>query len=216
MTQHEALAAALFGAAAARHGTDAPVHPLDAHQAAAEALYGEGTRTAAEVAQFGAADVPPLAPVSREVQALRDEMGEVNLEGAFKALNGELVDMFQAANPTAEPADTARAVNEWKAIALDLQLGHDDLSNLASAVKAATLSPIDATARADGARESMEQLRAVYGADANVVLGRTKALVNRDPRVRALLESTGLGSQPRTVLRLAELAQEQFVRGRLK
>jgi hypothetical protein len=65
-------------------------------------------------------------------------------------------------------------------------------------------------------RESVDQVFRQYGKDAERKLAGAKALVARDPRVKAFLNATGLGSHPKVVALLIEKAHSERARGRLK
>ena len=64
--------------------------------------------------------------------------------------------------------------------------------------------------------DATRQLRAIYGDKARETLDLAERFVNRDPRVKSFLDTTGLGHSPRVVMRLAELALEARSRGQIK
>jgi len=183
----------------------------------AHALYPE-PKTAAQVQAYGAGPVPKLEAVSPELQALRDADGlaSVNLEGSFRGETADIRSMLEASSLEATPQQIAAGVLEFKAMAHDLQVVPEDVTMLTSMAKAAIAQPPTEQEVEAQKAESMAALRAAYPATYDKVLADTKQLVQRDPRVADFLNRTMLGSNPRVVMRLAELAVQARSRGRLK
>jgi hypothetical protein len=65
-------------------------------------------------------------------------------------------------------------------------------------------------------REAVQETFRRYGRDAESRLADARALVQRDPRVRQLLNATGLASHPTVVRLLLEKSHSEKMRGRLK
>jgi hypothetical protein len=78
-------------------------------------------------------------------------------------------------------------------------------------------SPPDAETEGKWANESWSALVRQHGQkEANALLADAQKLVARDPRVKALLEITRLGSPSKIVAKLVALARSEKGRGRLE
>ncbi len=107
--------------------------------------------------------------------------------------------------------DQQRAVAiELSRSAADLGLDSDAINEMTMAgrqLKAVHADGFDEAAWTSMETDARSALAAEFGADkVDEVLAAAQKLVARDPRVRATLESTGLGSDPSTVMRFAKLA----------
>jgi hypothetical protein len=75
--------------------------------------------------------------------------------------------------------------------------------------------PTDETIESWGREATQETFRR-YGKAAEARLEDARLLVRRDPRVRRLLDQTGLGSHPKVVAMMIERARSERSRGRLR
>lgn len=118
------------------------------------------------------------------------------------------------------PADSEaeRALRaEFREQAADLGLGGPEVRQLAQLVNTELREgiPTDETVARWG-RQSLEDVRRQYGAQADARLAAANRLVKRDPGLARMLKNTGLGSHPDVVKLLVEKAWSQRAAGKLK
>jgi hypothetical protein len=120
-------------------------------------------------------------------------------------------------DPSLSPEARAMFIDEVHRIAADMGASQVDVRQIVSEAHAFGKNPPTAEQRVEMRAEASRQLVATYGKDgAQAALDAAKALVQRDLRLGKLLDATGLGDSPRTIMSLAALAQGQRARGRLK
>ena len=114
------------------------------------------------------------------------------------------------------PAEKKGWKDEVSRIFKDVGFGVDDATHALTTGKYLIQNPPSEQQKVQMRSDSIRMLRERFGNSAMSALDGAKKLVARDPRVKAMLEKTGLGDDPKTVIRLAELARDQAHRGRLK
>lgn len=139
-------------------------------------------------------DVPP------HIAGLRSADLERRLYGAQSTFQHTLPD--GALGPDIDHA-------EAREVAMDLGAEDADLQTLASLAREA---PTDEQVDAWRA-ETQQYLQRMHVSAGDLDLAR--ALVARDPRLAAYLDSTGLGNHPKVVERMISLAKTQAALGRL-
>lgn len=105
-------------------------------------------------------------------------------------------------------------IREYRELAADTGLSHDDVQLLKDRTMALHASPVS---QEQQQAEARQRLAAEFGPEgvASALKG-ANALLNRDPRVRALLQGWGLGDDPDTVVLVARAAARERSKGRLK
>jgi MoxR-like ATPase len=106
------------------------------------------------------------------------------------------------------------AAAEFREIFADMELSTNDARGLFEVYQRLPGIPSDAEVSA-WADQSVRALREAYGNGAEEALADARALVARDPRIKAFLNVSGLGSHPKVIVRLAHAARSQRGRGRL-
>jgi hypothetical protein len=153
----------------------------------------------------------PTLDLPAEIRALR----EADPDRAMYSPQRTYADVVK---DYAGATDTERAVlaeaREWFA---DFALDHQEAKSVAETFNAELASgiPSDETVAAWG-REATQETFRQYGRDAEARLADARLLVRRDPRVRQVLERSGMGSHPRVVQLLIEKARSERNRGRLR
>lgn len=112
----------------------------------------------------------------------------------------------------------AAAVQEYRAIFHDLGVAPDEAREVVGLARQLGREPPTAEAEAEWTREAAQQLVDTNGGsieEANAALSLAKELVQRDPRLKTILEVTRLGSHPRVVKLLVQRARAERVAGRL-
>lgn len=91
-------------------------------------------------------------------------------------------------------------------------------SNHAQTILAAAARHNSGTARPaeQQVAEALQRVKSQYGDDAQQMLELADRLVNRDPRVKAMVNRYGLGNDPDVVMTVIELARQERANGRLK
>jgi hypothetical protein len=108
-------------------------------------------------------------------------------------------------------------INEQKRILSDFQFTTGEAKEVVSLVDRYAVAPPDEATAAAWASESWDALVRQHGQrEANAMLADAQKLVARDPRVKLILEKTGLGNHPKLVQKLVSLARSEKGRGRLK
>jgi hypothetical protein len=152
----------------------------------------------------------PTIDVPAEVRTLREADPDRQLFSAQKEY-AEVVKDYPGAT------DTERAVlaetREWFA---DFALNSQEAQTVTQVFNTELRDgiPSDETVAAWGREATQETFRR-YGRDAEARLADARLLVRRDPRVRQVLERSGMGSHPRVVQLLIEKARSERNRVRL-
>ena len=197
----------------------------DAFTSAAESLYGA---PAAPVAAAPTAATPdtqtPEAPqvaavdlkvtVPPEVAALRaaEETGLYSRTSGLDSVPFEAV-----LSGTGLPSEVQAVVaTEYRHMAADIGASSDEASQILATVQGMVSTPPtpEQSARMQG--EAAALVVAKYGDEATQVLDITKKMIARDPRLAQVLNASGAGNDPRTVMTLVELAVRQRAAGHLK
>jgi hypothetical protein len=171
-----------------------------------EALYGK--EPAAEPKQLYVDATPQAVRELREAAAKDDPSLAMYADPMSAA-----VQLFEGAEELA-PDQRAVAALELTRVAQDNGFDANDLADVTSlvpdarAITAETLPQAEATAA--------KLLNAEFGEKAAQALLDARRLVERDPRVKAMLEHTNLGNHPQVVLQFAKKAARERAAGRLK
>ena len=122
-----------------------------------------------------------------------------------------------AINPTGTVEVVAQRGAELAATMADLGMNGDDVARLARLALQFRTKPPSAVEVDGFHRTAFKELRETYG-DKNFdqALSDARGLARRDPRLSALLNSSGMGDHPWLVSRLAELGRTARQRGQLK
>lgn len=224
-----AAAESLYGGTS----TPVPLTPAPAAQApvpVSKGLYSDTpepapdagpTPTKAEVNQQALADAlydkpvtviaPNLPPGIAELRA-----GEEN--GPYSRIGGYNSVALEASMEGLDfPAETlAAAAKEYRHMAADLGADANQASQFLATVQGLRANPPTPEQSAKMQTDAAALVVAKYGDDAPKMLDLAKRLVQRDPRAQQLLDRSGAGNDPRTVMSIIELAVQQRTRGRLK
>ena len=175
----------------------------------------------AEKAEQSLADgfYPPAPePITFDVPAHIAELREADArdDPAVRMYGGTadpwLADVFSSAGD-AVPASVAKAAAvELTHQARDLGLDSADIRDLVASAREMQARPVDAQKAANACTAALVE---AFGDRAALAFETARALVTRDPRTARLLETTGLGNDPSTVVKLARAAFAQKARGRL-
>ncbi len=110
------------------------------------------------------------------------------------------------------------AVQEYRAIFHDLGVAPTEAREVVTLARQLGKEPPTAELEADWVRQASQRLVDMNGGsieEANTALSLAKALVQRDPRLKAVLELTRLGSHPRVIELMVQRARSEKMRGRL-
>ncbi len=211
MTSVADLAAALYGSPAAPPAAPpAPVAPAtDTPQPDPIQVQAEAQRSLADLYR----DRPLPAAESLAEHDAEFEAWRRSPERLFHDAAGELVpaDIFDALTEvdgvpfTPEARDAATA--EIRSIAADLALSTSDLS----IIKSALGTDIPPLAEAD----ALARLRQEHGDQAATALTAAQRIARANPRLRNVLNATGLGDSPEVVALLARRGMSLVSRGKL-
>lgn len=162
----------------------------------------------------GEAQSPAEPAIPAEITALRE--GEA--KSLYSRISGlESLPLESALDlPEVDPAAQAAAALEFRHLAADVGASPDEAAQLLATMQGLVATPPSAEQAAQMQASAAEMLTAKYGAEAPAMLDLAKRMISRDPRVHALLERTGAGNDPRTVITAVELAIKQRSQGRLK
>lgn len=113
------------------------------------------------------------------------------------------------------PADVREAVAiEYMEIAADFGMNNPEIRELAAVAKVDSF-PDEATVTR-WHTESTRALQAAFGQDTARTVADARQLVQRDPRLAAMLDRTGLGDHPKVILAVAHAARRLRAQGKLK
>lgn len=155
------------------------------------------------------------AGIPDEIKQLREQDADRKMFGAQSMLGDIPIEEAFAEVDVPDEVKSAAAA-EFREIATDVGLSSPEAKMVLSEFRAALASPPTLEARAAGVAEAQRQLAAKYGEDVPQVLADARALVARDPRVAQLLERSGLGDDPKMIMRMAELGRRARIAGKLK
>lgn len=211
----QSIADSLYGSAAPAPAlsSDTPLPSDNAPQPVSEPAHNEAPEVVEEVKPAASAESFEIV-IPADVQALRKAEGN----GLYSRISGlESVALEAAMEGAGLPADViAASALEYRHMAADVGASADQTAQLLATMQAFTNAPPTPEQATEMRSEAAELLTAKYGAESAGLLDLTKRMVSRDPRAHHLLESTGAGNDPRTVMLLVELAVRQRAQGRLK
>lgn len=218
------LASQMFAASMPAQPDPAPQPEASAAHEATSGLMMNASTGAEEppsMAQqmFGPKDAPDVsawierAPAELE-QARREASGMFDRTAPFGGVEvGDLIEGLQPGLPPEAVAAAQTEVHHWLA---DAGLTPGEAGEVVTLARQLAANPPDDAAVAQMQAASWKLLRETYGDHAETALLRAQALVQRDPRLVRTLEQTRLGDHPKVVLKLAQQAYREAVRGRLK
>lgn len=159
-------------------------------------------------AQPANAEPPKPAEVPEAVNRLRDapERKMYSAEGTYRDALKRTA--FADVDPAADKAVNAEAAN----IFADLGIGNTEAATVVGLVRAHGEAGDETVA---GWEAESNTFLATLGKDARESLQLARTLVQRDPRVAAVLDQTGLGSHPDVVKMLIEKAKSARLRGEI-
>lgn len=118
-------------------------------------------------------------------------------------------------NNTGSEAAIASSATAIAAIATDVGLTREDLSQFAAWAEGFIRQPPTASEKIAFQRTTVSELRKEYAGRFDDVMLSAKALVSRDPRLAKMLDTTGLADHPGVVKRFVELGQSaKYGRGK--
>ena len=207
MSDFEAMAARLFP-------TSAPAPEVPAALPAAEPVTAQPEAPApAEQSQEAApqteqtANELPANELPDAIRELRDDplRRMFSPQGTFASV--PLEDAF--ADVAVDPEVKAAAAHEYREIFEDLQASPQDANELVTAARAFHAEPMTPERDASNVNAAMDALNRQYGKEAPAALAAAQRMINRDPRLAAMLDRTRLGNDPKTVLKVVALARSQ-------
>lgn len=152
-----------------------------------------------------------LAPVPDAVRELRDDplRRMFSPQGTFAS-----VQLEEAMRDVALPAElkTAAAI-EFREIFADIGASPQDAHELVNAVSVFSAEPVTAERDASNANDAIGLLNQHFGNDAANALKDAQQMIARDPRIVKMLDQSRLGNDPKTVLKIAQLARSAKLRG---
>lgn len=187
-------------------------HPLERKARMAEVLYGKPATdepparhtedsTEPEAKGFEPTD-EALALRANPGYVVDDEVNAMVKDEAYVEILGE------------EQGHLAAA--EVRAVCNDLCLQAEDLTEIGTAIQAAHDNRYTDSEREQMRTEGIALVYETFGARAGEAIAAAKALVARDPRVKALMNTTGIGDDPQVILRFARAGMTARNRGLLK
>ncbi|MEW6293903.1 MAG: hypothetical protein AB1544_11435 [Pseudomonadota bacterium] len=195
--------------------TEQPAAQAPTAEAPADQAQQQQQASNAEVQAEEAPDAAPEAPPAIEIPAniaeMRDQDGPRRLYSPQNTYADPIPDaLFDHVVEIAEPVRAA-VVNELREISADLGLSVSDVANIRTRAAYLHKNPQDA---GEQQKEARHVLKAAFG-DADRALQDARALAARDPRVRNLIHTMGLGNDPETLVMLTYAARRQRNAGRL-
>lgn len=116
----------------------------------------------------------------------------------------------------ATPEQAQEVVGQWWPALGRLSADGGDMSQVAEAVAAVTRELPSPERVQEWSGQSLQLLRAEYGESAGQILKDMRTMVAADPKAKAYLEMTGLGSHPSIVAALAKSARAFRLSGKFK
>ncbi|CAM2158929.1 conserved hypothetical protein [Paraburkholderia tropica] len=115
------------------------------------------------------------------------------------------------------PAEVSAIASEWREVFADLGASPNDARELVMlAQQHGANMPADAAGDGKLYASAVDALVRQYGSDAQAALDDARALIARDPRLGSFLDKSRMGNDPRTVLKVVQLARSAKMRGELK
>jgi hypothetical protein len=183
--------------------TPTPTPAADADAAEAEVKPADDAAAKAEPLKI---EVPENIRALREASATASDVLYANT--IDPAIGGMFSDVEQLTLP-----ERKAAAAELSRMARDVGLDHDDVAGLVSrAPSVRSLTPEQVT---QNQAEAARLLRDEFGDRAQQALADAVKLATRDPRTKGILERSGLGNDPQTILKFARLAVRERNSGRL-
>jgi len=121
-----------------------------------------------------------------------------------------------AVNPSGTESVLSQAALEFSQAAVDMGMSEGQINRLAALARTATANPMTADQQRAAELDSIKGLRDQYGKDFDKAFAAARQLAQRDPRVKAWLDRSGIGSSRDAVLIFAELGVAQRRANRLK
>ena len=184
-----------------------PVTGVEAKENLAKALYPEPPPRAVDRAPNSAVAAVRAADPARKMYNPADQLGPNG---------GAARELALALNPRGTTAQLETAQTQWATVAADIGANRTDVSNWASFAAAFAAKPPTEAETAAFHRTAVKELRETYGPDFDQALTDARAITARDPRLKAMLDRTGLGNHPSVILRFAELGRAARAKGQLK
>jgi hypothetical protein len=120
---------------------------------------------------------------------------------------------------TATPEQKAAAAREYKAMLADVGVSNVEAKEVVTLVRQFAKTPPTDAENAEYVRTSIKWLMDINNQDEKLALADlqlAKALMKRDPRMRALVNSNAAGNHPRVVEIAVQLGRKERAAGRLK
>lgn len=128
---------------------------------------------------------------------------------------GAARDLALVLNNTGSEAAIQSSATAIAAIATDVGLTREDLSQFAAWAEGFIRQPPTASEKIAFQRTTASELRKQYAGRFDDVVLSAKALISRDPRLAKMLDVTGLADHPGVVKRFVELGQSaKYGRGK--
>lgn len=140
---------------------------------------------------------------ARQMFNAQSTYGDVPLEDVFAKVEG-----FGG-------EEKAAAAHEYREIFADFELSGPEAKEFLSLAQELHADMPTAETEVAWQNQAVKRLVEVHGDGAAAAVDLAKQLVARDPRIGAILEATRLGSHPRVIELVVEIAQRQKLRGRL-
>ncbi|MCQ4325765.1 hypothetical protein CXK94_08370 [Stutzerimonas stutzeri] len=162
------------------------------------------------------APAAPLVEVPADIQAMREqaraEDPALRMYPPEKQITAISENAFDSV-PDMPQEQRVAVAHELRRMTADLGFGNNDVSELNNRIRQIEANPLDVgQARAEASKLLVRE----FGKDADRALADARKLVMRDPRVAQIIEQTGLGDDPQTILKFAKQARSLRQKGKLK
>jgi len=114
---------------------------------------------------------------------------------------------------TAAPEVKAAAAAEYREIFADMGASPSDAQEIVDAASRFTAEPMTAERDASNTNAAIQLLNEHFGKDWPSALQAAQQMIARDPRLTRMLDTSRLGNDPQTVLKIAQLARSAKMRG---
>jgi hypothetical protein len=192
-------------------------------RAALETRITEQARAAAEKARptdnasiaertWGEKEAPaPLVDVPDAIKTLRDDplRRMFSPQGSFASVQLE----ERMADLAIDPAVKTAAAAEFREIFADIGASPQDATELVDAASRFHAELVTPERDFTNANSAIQILNEHYGADAKAALATAQEMIARDPRIFRMLDASRLGNDPKTVLKVVQLARSAKQRG---
>lgn len=150
-------------------------------------------------------------PVPDEIAKLRDDplRRMFSPQGTYASLQLEAAMEHVAAAPELKAAAAA----EYREIFADMGASGQDAQEMVDAASRFGTEPMTRERDAANEMSAIELLNQHFGDDATDALKAAQQMIARDPRLVRMLEQSRLGNDPKTVLKIAQLARSAKLRG---